>query len=143
MNLKKCRIITVTGRDILDILTGIDIIEIERIKDSIESSGKIFVSKIFTENEINYCELRKQSKYQSYAVRFAAKEAVVKALGTGFSNGVEFKNIEILNNEQLKPYVVLHGRAKEVFCDIKGEKISISLSHCKTYAIANAVILSL
>jgi holo-[acyl-carrier protein] synthase len=124
----------------LGILCGVDIIEIERIKKSLESTGHKFRDTVFTCKEIEYCEARKAVKYKSYAARFAAKEAVSKALGTGFSEGLGWKDIEIENNERGKPLVLLIGKAREVFEKIRGCDISISMSHCENYAVAYVII---
>jgi len=124
----------------LGILCGVDIVEIERIKKSFESVGLPFRDKVFTQKEIEYCESKKIAKYQSYAARFAAKEAVSKAFGTGISNGLGWKNIEILNNEYGKPYVVLLDSAKDMLHEIGAESMSISISHCDNYAVAYVVI---
>ena len=83
---------------------GVDIIEIDRVKKSVDELES-FRSRVFTEKEIAYCEGRNKAKYESYAARFAAKEAVLKALGTGLSDGVEWKHIEISNDERGKPVV--------------------------------------
>ena len=120
----------------MKITCGTDIIEIERIKESIESMQDIFLNKIFTDNEINYCESKKNMKYQHYAVRFAAKEAIFKALSCRMKNKFEisFKDAEILNDE--------NGRPKVYFTNRKIDNLSsidISLSHCKEYAVANVV----
>jgi holo-[acyl-carrier protein] synthase len=124
----------------LGIKCGVDIIEIERIKKSLTTNGEIFRNKVFTTGEIEYCELRKAAKYQSYAARFAAKEAVSKAFGTGISGGIDWKEIEVVNNPNGKPEVVLSGRAKEVFKNMFAKDISISLSHCENYAVAYVII---
>jgi len=126
----------------LGVLCGTDIIEIERVKQSIDSLGDAFRNKVFTENEIKYCEEKKAVKYQSYAARFAAKEAVSKALGTGISRGISWRNIEILNNEYGKPYTVLSGKAQEIYAGLRGTDLSISLSHSENYAVAYAVIIT-
>jgi len=121
------------------ILCGIDIIEIERLKKSIlEREG--FTRRVFTDREIEYCESRNVVKFESYAARFAGKEAVLKALGTGLADGIEWKHIEILNNEKGKPYVVLTKKALERFNELGGKSIDISLSHCAAYAVAYAVM---
>ncbi len=119
---------------------GVDIVEIDRIMQSMESTGDAFKKRVFTENEINYCEARNGAKFQSYAARFAAKEAVSKAFGTGFTGSVKWRDIEILNNGNGKPYVVLSSGSKEIFGKMKGKGISLSLSHCKSHAVAYAVI---
>lgn len=124
----------------MGISCGVDIVEIDRIRQSFEKCGSGFCDRIFSVNEVLYCENRKAVKYESYAARFAAKEAVSKALGTGIGKGVSWKDIEVLNDEAGKPYVVLSGRAREVFDEINGADISLSLSHCKIYAVAYAVM---
>lgn len=121
------------------IFCGVDIIEIDRLKKSItEQRG--FKDRVFTDSEISYCENRNNAKYESYAARFAAKEAVVKALGRGIADGLEWKQIEILNNELGKPYVVLYRRALELFNEMGAKSMDISLSHCSEYAVAYVVI---
>lgn len=115
---------------------GTDIIEIERIRESIEKTGQPFIDRIFTPNEIRYCESKNNVKYQHYAARFAAKEAIFKAiskaLGDKFSIG--WKNAEIVNDENGRPNV------KFIDINIEGLKeIDISISHCKTYATATVI----
>jgi holo-[acyl-carrier protein] synthase len=126
--------------ELLAIYCGVDIIEVERIKKSMEEWGGTLRDKIFTRSEADYCEGRKKSKYLSYAARFAAKEAVSKALGTGISGGIKWRDIEIVNDEKGKPFVKLTGKAQERFLQLKGIGISVSLSHCKSYAVAYAII---
>jgi holo-[acyl-carrier protein] synthase len=118
---------------------GVDIIEIDRVKKSVDELAG-FKSRVFTEKEIAYCEGRNKAKYESYAARFAAKEAVLKALGTGLADGVEWKHIEISNDERGKPVVLLTRRALDIFREMNGKSIDISLSHCSAYAVAYAVI---
>lgn len=117
---------------------GIDIIEIDRIKNSIEKYNETFLKKVFTEKEINYCESHKAAKYQHYAARFASKEAVSKMLGTGFTKGIELCDIEIINETSGKPEVVLYGTAKKIF-EEKYDKMDISISHSKEYAISMVI----
>lgn len=124
----------------MGILCGVDIIEIERIKYSIDNLGQDFKDRIFTDKEINYCEDKKRSKYQSYAARFAAKEAVSKAFGTGIGSEISWKDIEISNDELGRPHITLMGKAKEFFKQLEAQEISISLSHCEAYAIAYVII---
>jgi len=125
----------------LELLIGTDIIEVERIKASLENkvNGR-FSARVFTEEEVRYCESRGASKYQSYAARFAGKEAVSKAFGTGIGANAQFNEIEILNDDNGKPYVNLHGRAKKYFEALGASGISITLSHCREYAVAYVVI---
>lgn len=121
----------------MQIACGTDIIEISRIKESIENTNEKFLEKIYTENEITYCESKNGNKYQHYAARFAAKEAVFKALSKYLEeNYVEWKNIEVLNNEYGKPKINFVNKELEEI-----ESIDISLSHCKGYAVANVVVL--
>lgn len=124
----------------MGVLCGVDMVEILRVKDSIDKLGDKFINKIFTPAEIEYCEKRKVGRYESYAARFAAKEAISKALGTGFTQGVGLKGIELISKESGKPEVVLHGSTKERYLCLNGISIDISISHCKDYAIAFAII---
>lgn len=122
----------------MEILTGTDIIEIYRIKESIENLGENFKNKIYTQKEIEYCESKKNMKYQHYAARFAAKEAIFKAISTLLDNkyNISWKNAEILNNEYGKPIInFIDTNIVE-----KIESIDISISHCKEYAISNVII---
>lgn len=116
---------------------GTDIIEIKRIQDSIESLGDRFINKIYTENEIGYCESKKNQKYQHYAARFAAKEAIFKAISDKLDSkfDMDWKDVEIINNANGKPFVNFIN--KEVK-DLEG--IDISISHCREYATANVVV---
>jgi len=119
-------------------MIGIDIIEVTRIKNAIEQFGERFLCKIYTQDEINFCTRRK-NKYQSFASRFAAKEAVMKALGTGHAHGVKFTDIEIVDDEKSAPHVNLYGKALEY---AKGRKPVVSLSHIKDYAIAVCILIN-
>ena len=123
---------------VMKISCGTDIIEIDRIKQPIENLGDAFLNRVFTENEIKYCESKNNQKYQHYAARFTAKEAVFKAVSSNLKDkySITWKDIEVCNNEQGKPYINLYGINQELF-----ESIDISISHCKKYATANVVIL--
>ncbi len=125
---------------ILELLLGTDIIEVDRVKKAIENGGVKFSEKVFTRNEIEYCESRKAAKFQSYAARFAAKEAVSKAFGTGIGKYAAFNEIEIIKNSLGKPNVRLTGKAKAFYDSLDAVGISISLSHCREYAVAYAAI---
>ena len=121
----------------MKIRCGTDIIEIDRIKDSVDNIGDSFVNRVYTENEIKYCESKKKQKYQHYAARFAAKEAVFKAISTLLQDkySICWKDIEVLNDSQGKPIVNLSGvNLKNI------EQIDLSISHCKSYATANVVV---
>lgn len=112
------------------VLVGTDIIEIDRVRKLVDSHEKNVLKSIFTLQEIEYCEARKVQKYQSYAARFAAKEAIYKALSEFVPEKYSFTDFEVVNNEKGKPEVSLGF-------EIKGlEQIDISLSHCKEYAVA-------
>ncbi len=125
----------------MELLIGTDIIEVERIRAALENriNGK-FSARVFTAEEVKYCESKSAAKYQSYAARFAGKEAVSKAFGTGIGENALFNEIEILNDETGKPYVKLYGRAAKHYEQIGGNGISITLSHCKEYAVAYVLI---
>lgn len=115
---------------------GIDIIEIDRIENAIKKNDK-FLERLFNESEIAYIEV-KGNKYETIAGLFAAKEAVSKVLGTGIS-GFSWLDIEISHEESGQPIVLLKNEAKSIAEDKSITKIMISISHCKTYAVANAV----
>lgn len=116
---------------------GIDIIEIDRIKDSIERHHDHFVNRIFTMKEQEYCLLHKNS-WVYFAGRFVAKEAVVKALGTGFRDGISWLDIEILNDSLGKPCVYLSESIHQTF---NTPQILLSISHCRQYAAATAILI--
>lgn len=122
----------------MKITCGTDIIEIERVKESIENVGTKFIERVYTEKEIEYCESRKRQKYQHYAGRFAAKEAAFKAISKILDDkySVCWKDFETINDCQGRPSIILHNINTE-----KIESIDVSISHCKEYAIANVVIL--
>ena len=116
---------------------GIDIIEIERIKKSIDTYGNSFLNKIYTQNELDYC-LSKHNKYQHLAARFAAKEAIYKALASGWEKDATWKSMEILNEPNGLPVVKFFGKLKEFISDDKD--IKISLSHSDLYVTCVAII---
>lgn len=121
----------------MEIKVGTDIIEVERIKESIESLGEKFLNRVYTKNEIEYCENTNSMKFQHYAARFAAKEAVFKAISKLLNNkfDISWKDIEIKNDENGRPYVELYCIEKQKIVDI-----DISLSHIKDYAIAMVAV---
>ncbi len=116
---------------------GIDIIEVARIKAAIEKNRK-FVEKIFSPDELKFSE-RGVFRYEELAGRFAAKEAVLKAIKVGWRKGISFRNVIILNEKSGAPYVVLSGRAKEIAEDLNIAKIFLSISHTKELAIGMAI----
>ena len=121
---------------------GIDIIDINRIRRVINKYGNKFKKRCFSISEIERSEKRLNS-VESYAKRYAAKEACAKALGTGLARGVFWKDIEITNNKYGKPFIKLHSKAKKIFKNINkntNTQIEVSLSDEKKYAIANVTI---
>ena len=116
---------------------GTDIIEVERIKNAIEKYGDRFLNRIFTDNEIKYCEDYKDKKFLHYAARFAVKEAFSKAIGTGLTQGFKFTEISIVNEKSGKPIVILDGAMKEKYSHYK---IDVSISHTETNAVAFIVL---
>ena len=123
----------------MNITTGVDIIEISRIEKMLKEFEDNFKNRVYTKNEIDYCESSKVNMYQRYAVRFAAKEAVYKALNVLNNDEVNWKSIEILKDENQRPYIKLYDGLQEYMEKI--EKIDVSLSHINEMAIANAVVL--
>jgi holo-[acyl-carrier protein] synthase len=117
---------------------GIDVIEIERIKEAVEKFGDSFLGKVFTKKEINYCRRRKALRYPELAVRFAAKEAYAKAIGTGIkgfgrnNNGIYWTDVEIVNNSHGKPLLSIKGNILD--------KAHVSLSHSRDFAVASVYV---
>ena len=122
----------------MEIKCGTDIIEIDRIKQSIEETDGKFCEKVYTKKEIEYCESKKNQKYQHYSARFAAKEAVFKAISELLQNkyDISWQDIEITNDDNGKPHVNI--LKKEIMQNV--ETIDLSISHCKLYATANVVV---
>ncbi len=117
---------------------GTDIIEVKRVEEMV-AKGRQYLETIFTEKEIDYCGA-KARKSEHYAARYAAKEAILKALGTGWRGGLSFSDIEILNDELGKPHVFLYGEVKRAFEHYRIQQTSISLSHTKEIAIAFIIL---
>jgi holo-[acyl-carrier protein] synthase len=115
---------------------GVDIIEIGRIQKSIDSFGDGFLARIFTAGEIQYCS-SKNNAAQHFAARFAAKEAVSKALSTGWSGDFAWQDVEIMNDTLGQPRVTLYGKLKETLTD---STILVSLSHSDSHVVAMALI---
>jgi len=121
------------------IAIGIDIIEIARVEEVFSRQGERFRKRVFTEAEVDYCE-RRASRLSSYAVRFAAKEAAMKALGTGWSGGVRWRDIEILRGNKGAPALHLYGRALERLREIGARRAHVSLTHSREIAMAQVVL---
>jgi holo-[acyl-carrier protein] synthase len=117
---------------------GTDIIECLRIAKMIERHGELFLTRVFTSHEIEYCTARKAAT-QHYSGRFAAKEAVLKALGTGWTRGLNWRDIEVRNEMGGRPRLVLGGAARELAAKLGIDEILISISHCRTHATAYAL----
>lgn len=128
----------------MQIKVGIDIIETARIQDSIEEGQDKFLNRVYTDNEIKYCESKNKSKYQHYAARFAVKEAAFKAISSLLKDkySISWKNIETFNDKNGRPSIRFVALSKEVEKELdRIESIDVSISHIKEYAVANVSIL--
>ena len=119
--------------------TGIDIAEVPRIRETIERFGARFVERIFTEGEIRYCE-SKANRVERFAARFAAKEAGMKALGTGWNFGVRWRDIEVARKPGSRPTLLFHGKAAEFAARLGTRNISLSLTHTAEQAMAFVIL---
>ena len=119
--------------------TGVDIAEVPRIRASIERFGERFLHRIFTEGEIRYCEA-KAGRFESYAARFAAKEAGMKALGTGWNHGVRWRDIEVVCPKGQRPTIRFHGQAATIATRLGTKNIALSLTHTSDQALAHVIL---
>ncbi len=119
--------------------TGIDVAEVPRIAAAVERWGDRFLNRIYTAGERKYCDA-KANRIERYAARFAAKEAGMKALGTGWSRGVRWRDIEVTRRPGGRPTLVFHGRAAEVAASLHATGVSISLTHTAAEAIAHVIL---
>jgi holo-[acyl-carrier protein] synthase len=119
--------------------TGIDIAEVPRIRQSIARFGDRFVQRIYTAGEIRYCD-SKANRAERYAVRFAAKEAAMKALGTGWSHGVRWQDCEVTRLPGGRPTIAFHGKAGEIAARLGVKHAALSLSHTAEQAIAQVIL---
>lgn len=126
------------GGELVIVGLGTDIVEVDRIGQMIERHGDTFLRRIFTAAEIEYCQQRKHSA-EPFAGRWAAKEAVMKVLGTGFVQGTHFQEIEVVSEKSGRPIIVLHGSTANVAADLGITEIFITISHCREYATATAI----
>lgn len=124
-----------TARAIVGI--GTDIVECVRIARMIEKHGETFLTRVYTAQEIAYCAGRKAAT-QHYAGRWAAKEAALKALGTGWAHGIQWTDVEVINQLGGKPVIDLHGEARVIGARQGILDMLISISHCRNYAVAYA-----
>ncbi len=117
---------------------GTDIIECLRIAQMIERHGELFINRVYTQHEIQYCQSRKMAT-QHFAGRWAAKEAILKCLGTGWRKGISWRDIEVRNQPGGKPVAVLRGGARDVVEQLGITQMLISISHCRSHATAKAL----
>lgn len=118
---------------------GMDIIEIDRVEGVIERRGDRFLNRTYTAREIKYCQ-SKRDFVRSFACRFAAKEAAMKALGTGWSRGIRWKDIEVTNASSGKPQLTFYGRAREIMEELGAASAMITLSHSRDYAVSQVIL---
>lgn len=119
--------------------SGVDLCEVARIRDAIGRHGRRFLERVYTEREIAYAE-RKANRYERYAARFAAKEAGMKALGTGWRGGVRWRDFEVTNLPSGRPTLQFHGKAAEYAQKLGVENISLSITHTSAQAMALVIL---
>jgi holo-[acyl-carrier protein] synthase len=117
---------------------GTDIVECLRIGRMVEEHGELFLERVYTPREIRYCQARKHAT-EHFAGRWAAKEAILKCLGTGWRNGLCWTDMEIRNDPQGKPHVLLRGAARDHAATLNISNVMLSISHCRAYATAHAI----
>jgi len=128
-----------TESDVMEIVgIGSDIVECVRIRQMIETHGELFLRRVYTDREIRYCQSRRYAA-EHFAGRWAAKEAVLKAFGTGWRRGISWRDIEVRNDPSGRPTIAVRGRAKEVAMALRLSDVLITISHCRTHAIAYAI----
>lgn len=119
--------------------TGIDLVEIARVAKIIDRYPARFLERIYLPGEMQYC-LRKRSSAESFAARFAAKEAAAKALGTGIQHGVGWKDIEVIREPGGRPGLLLHGRAAQIAARMRVRTMALSITHTSVYALAQVLL---
>ena len=119
--------------------TGIDITEVPRIRETIERFGQRFLQRVFTEGEIRYCE-SKANRFERYAARFAAKEAGMKAIGTGWNFGVRWRDVEVARKPGGRPTLRFHGKAAEFAAKLGATNVALSLTHTREQAMAQVIL---
>ncbi|MGZ3512897.1 MAG: holo-ACP synthase [Thermodesulfobacteriota bacterium] len=119
--------------------TGIDIVNIDRIERLMDRWGDPFLGRVFTEKEIMWCQRRARSP-ECFATRFAAKEAFLKAIGSGLRNGIQWTDIEVENDPMGKPMFSFHRKAQEVYETLRIKKALLTLSHDRPYAVAHVLL---
>jgi len=119
--------------------SGIDIAEVPRIAESIKRFGDRFIRRVFTEGESRYCDT-KANRIERYAARFAAKEAAMKAIGTGWNHGVTWRDVEVCRMPGGRPTITFHGKAAEFAAQLGTKHVALSLSHTEQFAIAQVIL---
>jgi len=119
--------------------TGIDIAEVPRIRQSIERFGDRFLQRVFTDGEIQYCD-SKANRFERYAARFAAKEAAMKALGTGWNHGIRWRDCEVVRMPGGRPTIAFHGKAGEFAAKLGMKNAALSITHTAEQAIAQVIL---
>lgn len=121
--------------------TGVDLIEVERVRRALErpATGARLRARVFTAREVAYCESRRLGRYQSYAARFAAKEAAMKALGTGWGRSAGWREIEVVRERGRAPQIRLSGKAAELARRLNVARLHLSLTHSAEQAIAHVI----
>jgi len=119
--------------------TGIDIAEVPRIRQSIERFGARFIERIYTPGEIRYCD-SKANRFERYAARFAAKEAAMKALGTGWNHGVRWRDCEVTRLPSGRPTITFHGKAAEFAAKLGAKNAALSITHTAEQAFAQVIL---
>jgi holo-[acyl-carrier protein] synthase len=127
------------GRVAMIVGTGIDIVEVPRLAATVERFGRRFLERVFTPQEILYCE-SKRNRIERYAARFAAKEAGLKAIGTGIQHGVAWHDIEVRREAGGRPMLAFAGKAAEFAARLGVKRVSVSLSHTQQHAIAQVIL---
>src|SRR5438309_11722268 len=119
--------------------TGIDIADVHRVAEAMERFGNRFLHRVFTEGEIRYCD-SKANRVERYAARFAAKEAAMKALGTGWNHGVRWRDIEVARKPGSRPTILFHGVAAQFAARLGATNVALSLTHTQEQALAQVIL---
>jgi len=119
--------------------SGIDVVEVPRVATAIERFGERFVQRVFTEEEIRYCQ-SKANRVERFAARFAAKEAGMKALGTGWNHGVRWRDLEVRRQPGGRPTLMFHGKAAAFATELGVQHVALSLTHTAAEAIAQVIL---
>jgi holo-[acyl-carrier protein] synthase len=130
-----------SGGSLMIIGTGVDLAEVDRIQAALEDPriGRRFRDRVFTEKEIAYCEKKRRGKYESYAGRFAAKEAVMKALGRGWGSKVSWLDIEVVRARSGKPEIALHDKTAQLAVELGIRNWALSITHTKEHGLAYVI----